>query len=73
MNINWALKQAIANKFGSQVVAANQMGIRESRLSYIICGHAQPSKTEIETLINALGRDVVENALKGRRHESSRN
>lgn len=56
MHINWELKQAIVNKFGSQVVAAHRMGIRESRLSYIICGHARLSKTQIEALINAVGK-----------------
>ena len=65
MHIYWELKQAIVNKFGSQVVAAHKMGIRESRLSYIVWGHAQPSKTQIEALINAVGRGVVERAWQG--------
>lgn len=69
MHINWELKQAIVDKFGSHVAAAHEMGIRESRLSYIVWGHAQRSKSEPELLVSALGRQVVENTLREGNHE----
>ena len=44
--MNFDLKIALLKNFGSQVMAARQMGIRESRLSYIIHGHVLPTERE---------------------------
>jgi transcriptional regulator with XRE-family HTH domain len=57
--VNWDLKIAIASKFGRQVEAARQLGIRESRLSYIVHGHVEPSPSECEALAKALGREFI--------------
>ena len=59
MSINWGLKSLLVERFGSQVKAARQMGIRENRLSYIVRGHVKPSEREREALIRALGRATV--------------
>lgn len=52
-------KAAIMLKFGSQVAAARELGIRENRLSYIVQGHVYPTETELKTLRTALGRSCV--------------
>ena len=57
--VNWHLKIAIVRKFGSQVVAAQALGIRESRLSYIVHGHAPPSESERELLCRGLGQKLI--------------
>ena len=64
MAINWNLKSVLVQRFGSQVEAAIQMGIRESRLSYIVRGHTVPSLQEREALASALGRVTVRRLLK---------
>ena len=64
MAINWNLKSVLVQRFGSQVEAAIQMGIRESRLSYIVRGHTVPSLQEREALAAALGRVTVRRLLK---------
>jgi len=56
MSINWDLKGALVERFGSQVEAAMAIGIRENRLSYIIRGHIQPSKMERKALERAMGK-----------------
>ncbi len=56
MPINWNLKSALVERFGSQVEAAREMEIRENRLSYIVRGHTEPSEREREALEEALGR-----------------
>lgn len=64
MEINWALKSALVRRFGSQIEAAHELGIRESRLSYIVRGHVKPSEQERKVLERVLGRKVVRRALK---------
>jgi len=46
------------------VVGANEMGIRENRLSYIVRGHTVPSNQEREALAAALGRATVRRLLR---------
>ena len=60
MEVNNDLKAEIIRRFGSQVVGADEMGIRENRLSYIIRGHAVPTEYEREALESALGPTVRE-------------
>ncbi len=64
MSINWNLKSALVERFGSQVEAAREMEIRENRLSYIVRGHVRPTEREREALEKSLGRGVVRNLLK---------
>ena len=42
--MNLELKLELIRRFGSQIVAARTLGIRESKLSYIVRGHAEPSE-----------------------------
>ena len=63
MHLNVDLKCALIRKFGSQVEAARQMGIRESKLSYIVRRHAEPSNRERKILERALGRVLVKRLL----------
>ncbi len=67
MRINWNLKSALVNRFGSQVEAARQLGIREAKLSYIVRGHSQPSDRERMLLERELGAGIVRKVLKGRK------
>ena len=67
MAVNLDLKSGIIKRFGSQVVAAREMGIREARLSYIVRGHAEPKDQEREALEQAMGRYRVRKWLKGPR------
>jgi DNA-binding transcriptional regulator YdaS (Cro superfamily) len=62
--MNWKLKMELIRRFGSQIVAARQLGIRESKLSYIVRGHAEPSAKEREALEQALGPSVARRVLK---------
>lgn len=64
MRVNWDLKSALVEHFGSQVEAARQIGIRENRLSYIVRGHGVPSEPEREALERALGRATVRRLLR---------
>ena len=64
MQFNVDLKCALIKRFGSQVEASRQLGIREAKLSYIVRGHAQPSHRERVTLEHALGRARVRRLLK---------
>jgi len=66
MSINWDLKSSLVERFGSQVKAARQIGIRENRLSYIVRGHVQPTDRERQALEQALGRGIVRRLLKGK-------
>ena len=61
--IIWELRIAIVRKFFSQVAAARELGIRESRLSYLLHGHAQPTRMERELLAKALGGELVDRAF----------
>ena len=59
MATRFALKWILLEKFGSQVLASRKLGIRESRLSYLVRGHADPSDGEIKVFERILGRNVV--------------
>jgi len=54
MPINWKLKRALVDHFGSQGEAARQINIGESKLSSIIRGHVQPTDYEREALESVL-------------------
>ena len=54
------LKLAIIEAYGSQVCAARKLKIRESRLSYLVQGHADPSPEELTILRKSLGRSVID-------------
>ena len=58
MNIN--LKVEIIRRFGSQVVAAKKLKIGESKLSYLVNEHVEPTPEERDVLKKALGRDYFE-------------
>jgi len=62
--LNWNLKALLVEQFGSQISAANQIGIAQNRMSYIIRGHIQPSDRERRALERALGLTVVKKLLK---------
>jgi len=64
MDVNLKLKAELIMRFGSQVVAAQHMGIRESKLSYIIRGHAPPSEHERRALEESLGKARVRKLLR---------
>ena len=53
------MRAAIVEKFGTQIEAANLLGIREARLSYILRGHVLPSEPERKVLEDNLGRELV--------------
>jgi hypothetical protein len=55
--MNLKLKLELIKRFGTQIVAARQLGIRESKLSYIVRGHSVPNGREREILKKALGAD----------------
>ena len=64
MALNLELKIALIRRFGSQVEASQQLGIRESKLSYIIRGHVQPTEREREALEGKLGKVHVRRLLR---------
>ncbi len=64
MGVLWSLKSAIVERYGSQVEAAKAIGIRESRLSYLIRGHAIPTETEWKSLEIGLGNEKVRGLLR---------
>lgn len=55
--MNVELKIALIRKFGSQVVGARRLEMCESKLSYLVRGHRQPSPEERQKLTRALGKD----------------
>lgn len=63
--INLNLKCELIRLFGSQVEAAKRLGIRESKLSYIVRGHASPNASELDALKRVLGRGRMRRLLKG--------
>jgi len=71
MSINWNLKTALVERFGTQVEAAKNLGIAENRLSYIIRGHIQPSTREREVLEKTLGKIKVKSLLGKARKEAT--
>jgi len=60
MNID--LKVELIRRFGSQVVAAKQLKIGESKLSYLVRGHVEPNPHEREILQNRFGRRLLRTA-----------
>jgi len=71
--VNLALKAELIKRFGTHVEAAQHMGIRENRLSYIVRGHVKPSKQERQALENALRRGTVQRLLKNKLPKESHN
>jgi hypothetical protein len=55
--VNIDLKIALIRRFGSQIVAARRLKIRESKLSFFVHGHSMPNEHEREILRKALGAD----------------
>jgi transcriptional regulator with XRE-family HTH domain len=70
--INLEFKVAIIKKFGSQVVAARELGVRESRLSYLIRGHSTPTIAERNALAEAFGRRFVDQTFKQKIQNTSK-
>ncbi len=58
MNID--LRVGIIRKYGTQVVAAKELKIREAKLSYLVRGHVEPNAHEREILRTALGADYFQ-------------
>jgi hypothetical protein len=54
--MNFDLKVALMQRFGSQVVAAQRLGIRENRLSYLVRLHVEPTAKELQILETEFGR-----------------
>ena len=63
MEVNIELKCALIRRFGSQIAAARELGIRESKLSYVVRGHAKPSERERKALEGAFGRPLTRRLL----------
>lgn len=57
--IRWKLKERLVSRYGSQINAAQTLNLRESRLSYLVNGHAEPSPEELHSFRKALGSRVV--------------
>ena len=55
MNVD--LRLGLLRRYGSQIVASKQLGIGNSKLSYLVHGHAEPTPREREVLKEALGAD----------------
>jgi DNA-binding transcriptional regulator YdaS (Cro superfamily) len=62
--MNFELKVALMQRFGSQVVAAQRLGIREAKLSYIIRGHVEATKKEVKLLEAAFGPALTKKLLR---------
>jgi ribosome-binding protein aMBF1 (putative translation factor) len=62
--MNLELKIELIRRFGSQIVAAKRLGIRESKLSHIVRGHEAPSEKERETLERTFGLRLTNKLLK---------
>ncbi len=54
--MNRIFRVAVVEVFGTQIQASRRLGIRESRLSYLMNGHVDPSEKEVEILEAAFGR-----------------
>ena len=67
--VNLALKAELIKRFGTQVEAAKQMGIRENRLSYLVRGHVEPSEKERQALVKALGQKLAKKLLTKERRK----
>lgn len=66
MNID--LKVELIRRFGSQLVAAKQLKIGESKLSYLVRGHAEPNHHEARFL-ELLSVPITLNRKDRKRHE----
>ncbi len=66
MAINFDLKNRLARRYGSQIKGSLAMGIRESRLSHFVQGHAKPTDRERKALEKGLGRGFVAKVLNGK-------
>lgn len=62
--MNLPLRLELIKRFGTQVSAAKELGIRENRLSYIIRGHVKPSNRERKALQRTLGQALVRRLVK---------
>lgn len=71
MPIRFDLKNAIAKKYGTQIEASRALGIRESRLSYLVRGHVDPTDEEMKILRLALGRNLIRRAFDRSNPEST--
>jgi len=58
MNVD--LRLGLLRRYGSQIAASKKLGICNSKLSYLVRGHAEPTKREREALKKALGADYFE-------------
>jgi hypothetical protein len=65
--MNFDLKIALLQKFGSQIVGVRRLEMAESRLSYLVRGHKEPSAKEREKLRQALGKDYFSVSAEGPR------
>ena len=63
-NVNWKLKSRLIEHFGSQVEAARQLRISESRLSYIVNRHVAPSDRERQALELVFGKALTTRLLR---------
>ncbi len=63
MAANLNLKSELIRRYGSQIRASQALGIHESKLSYIVQGHREPTEREREALEEALGRSFVKKTL----------
>jgi len=64
MALNEKLKDALIEKFGTQIDAATQLGIRESRLSYIVNRHVAPTARERQALERVFGTAKTNKLLR---------
>ena len=51
------LKFALLTQYRTQIIAARELKISESRLSHIVQAHVSPNARERETFEHALGKD----------------
>jgi hypothetical protein len=63
--VNRQLKAAIVLQFGSQVDAAQALGLQESRLSRILHYRILPSDKERRAFVRVFGAERVDALLKG--------
>jgi hypothetical protein len=70
MLMNIKLKLELIRRFGTQVEAARQLGIRENRLSYFVRQHAEPSEREREAFERVVG-ERISNRFFRRRGKSA--
>ncbi len=64
MALNQKLKDALIEKFGTQIDAATQLGIRESRISYLVNRHVVPTARERRALEQVFGPAKLNKLLR---------